>query len=140
MQVLSTLILQFIFIYLSLIIGVPGADKYNVFKNKLILFCGIFVFETIIKSVSKSRNGCKVSLKNLITDSFFISILAIVGYSFYIDMSLLDSTKSMFIKFSKDPNLSALMISGIICGLILFVRTAQLIVKGNNDCEQNELY
>ena len=45
MQILSTLILQFIFIYLSLIIGVPGADKYNVFKNKLILFCGIFVFE-----------------------------------------------------------------------------------------------
>ena len=55
-------------------------------------------------------------------------------------MSLLDSTKSMFIKFSKDPNLSALMISGIICSLILLVRTAQLIVKGNNDCEQNELY
>ena len=103
MQVLSTLILQFIFIYLSLIIGVPGSDKYNVFKNKLILFCGIFVFETIIKSVSKTRNRCKTSLKKLIIDSFFISMLAIVGYSFYIDMSLLESTKSMFIKFSKDP-------------------------------------
>ena len=141
MQVLSTLILQFIFIYLSLIIGVPGADKYNVFKNKLILFCGIFVFETIIKSVSKSRNGCKTSLKKLIIDSFFISILAIVGYSFYIDMSLLDSTKKMFIKFSKDPNMSALIISSIICMLILLVRTAQLIVDGNiSDCEENELY
>ena len=47
----------------------------------------------------------------------------------------------MFIKFSKDPNLSALMISGIICSLILLVRTAQLIVKGNiSECEQNELY
>jgi hypothetical protein len=141
MQVLSTLILQFIFIYLSLIIGVPGADKYNVFKNKLILFCGIFVFETIIKAVSKSRNGCRVSLKNLIIDSFFISMLSIVGYSFYIDMSLLQSTKSLFVKFSNDPNLSALMISGIICSLILLVRTAQLIVKGDtNDCEQNEIY
>ena len=141
MQVLSTLILQFIFIFLSLIIGVPGADKYNVFKNKLILFCGIFVFETIIKAVSKSRNGCRVSLKNLIIDSFFISMLSIVGYSFYIDMSLLQSTKSLFVKFSNDPNLSALMISGIICSLILLVRTAQLIVKGDtNDCEQNEIY
>ena len=36
MQVLSTLILQFIFIYLSLIIGVPGTDKYNIMKNVMI--------------------------------------------------------------------------------------------------------
>ena len=68
-------------------------------------------------------------------------MLSIVGYSFYIDMSLLQSTKSLFVKFSNDPNLSALMISGIICSLILLVRTAQLIVKGDtNDCEQNEIY
>ena len=88
-------------------------------------FCLFF----IIKSVSKFRNGCKVSLKNLITDSFFISILAIVGYSFYIDMSLIDSTKSMFIKFFKDPNLSALMISGIICSLILLVRMQNITLQ-----------
>ena len=140
MQILSTLILQFIFIYLSLLIGVPGSDKYNVLKNKLILFCGIFVFEIIIKAVSKSTIYCKKSLKNLITDSFLISILSIVGYSFYIDMSLLQSTKILFFKSSNDPNLSALLISGIICSLILLVRTIQLITKTNYECEQNELY
>tara|TARA_Y200000002_G_C22660815_1_gene655637 strand:+ start:131 stop:553 length:423 start_codon:yes stop_codon:yes gene_type:complete len=140
MQIISNLILQFIFIYLSLLIGVPGTDKFNVFKNKLILFCGIFIFEIIIKSVSTSRKNCKHSIKNLITDSFFISILSIVGYSFYVDMSLIESTKLLFLKSSRDLNLSALLISGIICSLILFVRIIQLITKINNDCEQNELY
>ena len=140
MQILSTLILQFIFIYLSLIIGVPGTDNYNIFKNKLILFCGIFIFETIIKALYKSRNQCNNNFKNFITDSFLISILSIVGYSFYIDLSLLETTKDFFFKSSNDPNLSALLISGIICSLILLVRTIQLITRTNNECEQNELY
>ena len=140
MQILSTLILQFIFIYLSLIIGVPGTDNYNIFKNKLILFCGIFIFETIIKALYKSRNHCKNNFKNFITDSFLMSILSIVGYSLYIDLSLLETTKDFFFKSSNDPNLSALLISGIICSLILLVRTIQLITRTNNECEQNELY
>lgn len=140
MQILSNLILQFIFIYLSLLIGVPGTDNFNVVKNKLILFCGIFIFEILIKSVSRSRHQCRSSIKNLITDSFFISTLSIVGYSLYIDMSLLESTKSIFFKSSNDPNLSSLIISAIICGLILFVRTIQLITRTNNQCEENEIY
>ena len=74
MQILSTLILQFIFIYLSLIIGVPGTDNYNIFKNKLILFCGIFIFETIIKALYKSRNHCKNNFKNFIFLNFYNSI------------------------------------------------------------------
>jgi hypothetical protein len=140
MQILSNLILQFIFIYLSLLIGVPGTDNFNVVKNKLILFCGIFIFEILIKSVSRSRHQCRSSIKHLITDSFFISTLSIVGYSLYIDMSLLESTKSIFFKSSNDPNLSSLIISAIICGLILFVRTIQLITRTNNQCEENEIY
>ena len=55
-------------------------------------------------------------------------------------MSLLESTKSIFFKSSNDPNLSSLIISAIICGLILFVRTIQLITRTNNQCEENEIY
>ena len=142
MQILSSLILQFIFIYLSLIIGVPGTDQYNILKNKLVLFSGIFIFQTLIKSISKARSGCKVSLKNLLVDSFFISTLSIVGYSFYIDLSLIDSTKHVFKKFSNDPSMSSLAISSIITALILFVTIIQFLVKGSIDeCEEeNEIY
>ena len=113
MQVLSTLILQFLFIYLSLIVGVPGTDEHNIMKNKLILFSGIFVFQTLIKSVSKVRVGCRLSLKKLLLDSCMVALVSVVGYSFYIDLSIMDSTKELFAKFSKNGQLSALAISGV---------------------------
>ena len=82
------------------------------------------------------------SLKNLLVDSFFISTLSIVGYSFYIDLSLIDSTKHVFKKFSNDPYMSSLAISSIITALILFVTIIQFLVKGSIDeCEEeNEIY
>jgi len=142
MQVLSTLILQFIFIYLSLIIGVPGTDKYNIMKNKLILFSGIFIFQTLIKSISRVRVGCKVSLKNLLIDSFLVGLVSVVGYSFYIDLSLVNSTKSLYNQFSSNPQISALAISGIITGFILAIRISQILIRGTIDeCEEeNEIY
>jgi hypothetical protein len=143
MQVLTTLILQFIFIYLALIIGVPGTDKYNIIKNKVILFSGIFIFQTLIKSISRVRVGCRVSLKKVLIDSFLVALVSIVGYSFYIDLSLMDSTRSMFNQFSSNPQLSALAISGIITGFILAIRIIQILIQGTlDDCEeeQNDIY
>ena len=142
MQVLSTLILQFIFIYLSLIIGVPGTDKYNIMKNKLILFSGIFIFQTLIKSISRVRIGCKVSLKNILIDSFLVGLVSVVGYSFYIDLSLVNSTKSLYNQFSSNPQMSALATSGIITGFVLAIRIVQILIQGTIDeCEEeNEIY
>lgn len=142
MQVLSTLILQFLFIYLSLIVGVPGTDEHNIMKNKLILFSGIFVFQTLIKSVSKVRVGCRLSLKKLLLDSCMIALVSVVGYSFYIDLSIMDSTKELFSKFSNNGHLSALAISGIITGFILAIRILQILIRGSIDeCEdEREIY
>ena len=96
MQLLSILLLQFIYIYLSLIIGVPGTDKINLLKNKIILFTGIFVFELVINSFGNKKNDNQ----NIFYDSIFFSILSIVGYSFYIDLSIMDSTKQKFQKIN----------------------------------------
>lgn len=142
MQVLSTLILQFLFIYLSLIVGVPGTDEHNIMKNKLILFSGIFVFQTLIKSVSKVRVGCRLSLKKLLLDSCMIALVSVVGYSFYIDLSIMDSTKELFSKLVNNQHLSALAISGIITGFILAIRILQILIRGSIDeCEDDrEIY
>ena len=66
MQLLSILLLQFTYIYLSIIIGVPGTDKINLLKNKIILFTGIFIFELIINSFNKKYNN-----NNIFYDSIF---------------------------------------------------------------------
>ena len=118
MQLLSILLLQFIYIYLSIIIGVPGTDKINLLKNKIILFSGIFIFELIINSFNKNYNN-----NNIFYDSIFFAILSIVGYSFYIDLSIMDNTKSLFQKINSDLNLNAITISLIISILILVFKT-----------------
>ena len=127
MQLLSILLLQFIYIYLSIIIGVPGTDKINLLKNKIILFTGIFIFELIINSFNKKYN----TNNNIFYDSIFFAILSIVGYSFYIDLSIMDNTKSIFQKFNSDLNLNAIIISLIISILILVFKVFKLLTPNN---------
>jgi len=135
MQLLSILLLQFIYIYLSIIIGVPGTDKINVLKNKIILFTGIFLFELIINSFNKKNNN------NTFYDSIFFAILSIVGYSFYIDLSIMDNTKQIFEKINSDFNLNAITISLIISVLILIFKILKLLTSNNKkQCNNNFTY
>ena len=134
MQLLSILLLQFIYIYLSIIIGVPGTDKINLLKNKIILFTGIFIFELIINSFNKNYNN-----NNIFYDSIFFAILSIVGYSFYIDLSIMENTKSLFQKINSDLNLNAITISLIISILILVFKTFKLLTP-NPKKECNNKY
>jgi hypothetical protein len=136
MQLLSVLLLQFIYIYLSIIIGVPGTDKINILKNKIILFTGIFIFELIINSFNNYKKN-----NNIFYDSIFFSILSIVGYSFYIDLSIMDNTKDFFQKINSDFNLNAITISLIISILILIFKVLKLLTPNNNkQCNDNLIY
>tara|TARA_Y200000002_G_C22615359_1_gene635756 strand:+ start:707 stop:1120 length:414 start_codon:yes stop_codon:yes gene_type:complete len=137
MQLLSILLLQFIYIYLSLIIGVPGTDKINLLKNKIILFTGIFVFELVINSFGNKKNDNQ----NIFYDSIFFSILSIVGYSFYIDLSIMDSTKQIFQKINSDFNLNAITISLIVSILILIFKVLKLLTNTNKkQCNNKYIY
>lgn len=137
MQILSILLLQFIYIYLSIIIGVPGSDKINVLKNKIILFTGIFIFELIINSFNKKKNNND----NVFYDSIFFAILSVVGYSFYIDLSIMDNTKQIFQKINSDFNLNAITISLIISTLILIFKILKLLTPNyKKQCNDNFIY
>ena len=134
MQILSTTILQFIFIFLSLLIGVPGSDKYNILKNKLLLFLGIFIFEIIILSLNKVNSRCKVRIKDIINEAFFVSLLSIIGYSLYIDLLTMDNTKKLIQPYIGNKHLSSLVMSGIIVTFIFVIKILQIIVGGNEEC------
>ncbi len=137
MKILSTTILQFIFIFLSLLIGVPGSDKYNILKNKLILFCGIFIFQIVINSVSKVNSRCKVRLKDIINDAFFVSLLSIVGYSIYTDLLTMDNTRSLIQPYLENKHLTSLLMSGIIVAFIFIIKIFQIIIGGREECSNN---
>jgi hypothetical protein len=134
MQILSTTILQFIFIFLSLLIGVPGTDKYNILKNKLILFCGIFIFQIIINSFNKIKSRCNVRIRDIINESFFVSLLSIIGYSIYTDLLTMNNTKILIQPYLENKHMTSLIMSGIIVAFIFIIKILQIIVSGREEC------
>ena len=138
MQILSTTILQFIFIFLSLLIGVPGSDKYNILKNKLLLFCGIFIFQIIIISLNKVNTRCKVRIKDILNDAFFVSLLSIIGYSFYIDLLTMENTKKFIQPYLENNHMKSLLMSGVIVSFIFLIKLLQIIFGGNEECSNKE--
>jgi hypothetical protein len=134
MQILSITFLQFIFIFISLLIGVPGTDKYNILKNKLILFCGIFIFQIFINSINKIKSRCHAKLQNILNDSFFVSILSIIGYSIYTDLLIMENTKKFILPYLSNKHLTSLIISGIIASFIFLIKILQIILGGKEEC------
>ena len=88
------------------------------------------------------KRRCKILLKNIMVDSLLYGILAIIGYSFYLDLSLMDSTKEMFDNFNENIYLYPFIVSALITSLILFVSFFQVILNLQNDkCEKyREIY
>lgn len=142
MYLLLNLILQLFFIYFAILIGIPGTSDNNILFNKLILFIGILIFQFFIKIIINMKRRCKILLKNIMVDSLLYGILAIIGYSFYLDLSLMDSTKEMFDNFNENIYLYPFIVSALITSLILFVSFFQVILNLQNDkCEKyREIY
>lgn len=142
MYLLLNLILQLFFIYFAILIGIPGTSDNNILFNKLILFTGILIFQFFIKIIINMKRRCKILLKNIMVDSLLYGILAIIGYSFYLDLSLMDSTKEMFDNFNENIYLYPFIVSALITSLILFVSFFQVILNLQNDkCEKyREIY
>lgn len=87
MKLFINVLLQFFFIFISFIIGIPGIELNNtVIFNKLILFLGIFIYQLFIESIIKLKSKCDTEISKLIYDSYFTSLLSIIGYSFYLDI------------------------------------------------------
>ena len=138
MNILSTFVLQFFFIYLSLIIGIPGIDKNNILKNKIILFIGIFIFQIMINSITKIKEDCKVSLNKLLIDAFFVSLVSIIGYSFYVDIVIMDPTNNFIKSLFANKQTNALLISAIISLFVFIIRFFQrLFSEDIIKCEDN---
>lgn len=134
MQLLSITILQFIFIFISLNIGIPGVYKENYLQNKIILFIGFFLFQLLVNAVSKIQSKCKTKMSNIINDSFFVALLSVIGYSIFLDLSMMKNTNTIIAPFLENVHLTNLLLSGIIASFIFSTKVLQIIFLGNETC------
>jgi len=137
MNIITNTLLIFVFIYISLIIGVPGLEHANLIKDKLFLFTGIFIFQLLLKSIYKLRNRCKnIDIKNIIQESFLVAMLSVIGFSIYIDLLNMENTRSYIVSFLNNRNSHSFIISLVISSFILVSLIFDIIITGKKDeCE-----
>ena len=138
MQLLITAVLQFMFMFISLIIGVPGSSENNILKNKLLLFSGFFIFQIIVNFINMTQKKCETKLSNVFNDSFFVALLSIIGYSIYIDLVTMKSTQNLVFPYLQNNHLSSLLITGIVVSFIFFIKIFQLVFTGGEQCITNK--
>ena len=139
MNIIVNCLLIFIFIFVSIIIGVPGIEPGNLIKNKIFLFGGLTMFELILKSIYKIRNKCNnINLKHIINDSLIIGVFGVIGYSIFIDLLNMESTRNTILPYLKNPNSHAFVISVIISVFILCCVVLSYIVTNNNEKCNND--
>lgn len=139
MNIITNCLLIFIFVFVSIVIGVPGIEKNNIIKNKLFLFGGLFMFQLILKSTYKIRQQChNTNLKTIVNESLMISIYGILGYSTFIDLLNMEKTRENIIPYLDNPNSHAFIISAIISLFILSCIVISYVVTGKKDnCDRN---
>ena len=142
MQILLNLVLQLFFIYFALLIGIPGTSGDNILKNKLVLYIGIVIFQLFIKSTMKIKFRCKFTTKNIIKESLFVGLLSVIGYSLYVDLSLMNYTRNIFNDLNSNKYLYPFIVSSIINIFILFIFLFQIIFNIQIDkCDKyKEIY
>ena len=90
----------------------------------------------------KIKFKCKYKVRNILGDSLFIGLLSIIGYSFYLDLSIMNSTKNLFMDFNSNKYLYPFVVTSIINLFILFIILFQIIFNIRIDkCEKyKEIY
>ena len=139
MNIILNCLLIFIFIFVSIIIGIPGIESGNIIKNKIYLFGGLTLFQLILKSTYKIRNKChNMDLKNIVNDSLIIGIYGIIGYSIFIDLLNMESTRDTVLPYLKNANSHAFLIASIISIFILACVILSYVVTNKNEQCNND--
>lgn len=101
-------------------------------RDKLIIFISIFFFQMALLIISKILNNCKIDIYKITNECLRLAFVATLGYTVYVDLTLIDSTKAFFA-----PNLAFKHKSIWLCivAIILFIsayRTLELLLQTNS--------
>jgi hypothetical protein len=126
-----------IFIYALLLLNIPSIEYDNYLGRKLYLFFGVFMFEFIIVVLIRSYRKCTIDLAIITKNCLIVSLIAIVGYSIYNDLLLMQSP---LVINQKSPHIRYLAISSLIVFLVAICYFIEMLFNSNSndkDCIAN---
>jgi hypothetical protein len=96
----------------------PFISTSNVMINKLYLFIGVFLLQVVVLTTNNLNQKCKPMQMDTLREAAKIALLAVVGYSLYIDIVISPQFKSRFTSYVEEPRKNMFFISFIIAGFI----------------------
>ena len=131
MNTLSNLLILMIFIYVALIVGVPGTSTENVLRQKFFLFAGITIFQFLLHVVTQIKKNPekRVKVNDMISDSVQTASAAVIGFSVYVDLVSMGWSKIMMEPYLGTRHKNSLVITLTIISFIGFLKIFKSITN-----------
>ena len=131
MNTLSNVLILMIFIYVSLVVGVPGTNTDNVLKQKFFLFAGITIFQFLLHVVTQIRNNPekRVKVNDMISDSVQTASAAVIGFSIYIDLVSMAWSKVLIEPYLGSRHKNSLAITLTVISFVGFLKIFKSITN-----------
>lgn len=131
MNIFPNTLIIFIFIFSVIYLKYPIIKNDDPIMNKVYLFLGVLALEIILLSVTRVDKDCKSNNKNdkckkVLQESIKIALLAVIGYSLYIDIILFPKYN---IKIVQNEKLLPFYVSGMIAIFIFIAKNIDNILE-----------
>lgn len=134
MNIVSNSLLIAVFVFILLLVGIPGLDNKNLIQNKAFLFMSLFVFQLLMKSIFKLRQGCtNTNTQTVMGDALLVATSTIIGYSIFIDLLNMEYTRELVVKYTENRYSHALVIAFIIAATCFVAKLAARVIAGVKD-------
>ena len=134
MNIFTDVLFLFVYIFALLYFRIPNVINNNYLCHKLFLFIAIFGYYYVINIIKKIKYKCKIEPYEILTQSLNMSLFCILGYSLYIDMLYMDSTKRYFGDITIiDPNKRFIVISLIITSFVMLIYLVKMLFRTESD-------
>ena len=131
MNTLSNLLIMLIFVYVSLVVGVPGTNTDNVLRQKFFLFAGITIFQFLLHVVTQIKKNPekRVKVNQMISDSIQTASAAVIGFSVYVDLLSMPWSKVLIEPYLGTRHKNSLVITLTVLSFISLLKIFKSITS-----------
>ena len=134
MRIILDAIFLFSFVMLLFSFEIPNISSDNYIKHKLFLFGTIFGFYYVLSLIRKvGKKNCTIDPYIMIKHSLKIALLAIIGYSIFIDLSIMEWSKNHFLIENQYKKYA--IVAVIIVIFITIIQTLETLFYDQEDDE-----
>lgn len=130
MNLFTNLLFTFIFLNIIIHFNLPNMNNDSYIQNKFMLFISVFLFQVAIAIIVSIKNNCKIIFKNIIQNSLMQAIFSVIGYSVYVDLINMNSTKE-YMMYKINNSIQPITISIVIIFFMSSVKLLELLFTNN---------